>query len=653
MKTPPLLLAAALLFWGFLAGLPWLGAALGLALEASRLSRREWNPGLKEFSRISDLSAVTLAAMAAYFYITQPAVNAFYSLVKFLPLPLFPVALAQALSARGAVDAGALVMSLRRRADAAAPGPFLDVSRPFFVICLLAAGAARTPGPAFYAGFAALFGWLSWAERPAGARPYAWAPLLALAGLLGYAGQHGLHNLQILIEGKAAGLLFARAQSGDPYRSRTAIGQVGEIKQHGAVMLRLRKSGPGQIPKLLREASFDSYRDGEWRARGADFSPAAPAPGEGWRVSAGAGREKFSVYSRFDRGRGMLALPAGARSVSGLPAEEVGLNRLGAVRAEGTHPRPVYEVAWDLSPGAGRDSAPGPADLALPDAEAALVKRLAGELGLASLPPNEALAALHGYFSREYRYSLYQAGGEKDLSPVERFLTQTRAGHCEYFATATVLLLRAAGIPARYATGYSVQEYSRLQKAYLVRQRHAHAWALAYDGRSWADADNTPSTWLEEETARASAAEPLLDLWSWLTYNFFTLRADLPEGWRRPLAWLLAGLAALALWAGARRFRLRGAAAAGAGAERRGLDSEFYAVERALAREGLGRRQGETARAWLGRLDGGAGDWVELRRLAALHARLRFDPAGLRPAERQDLRDKAPAWLAARQKEKV
>ncbi|MBT8330725.1 MAG: transglutaminase-like domain-containing protein, partial [Deltaproteobacteria bacterium] len=39
---------------------------------------------------------------------------------------------------------------------------------------------------------------------------------------------------------------------------------------------------------------------------------------------------------------------------------------------------------------------------------------------------------------------------------IENFLTRSRSGHCEYFATATVLLLRQAGIPARYARGYSV-----------------------------------------------------------------------------------------------------------------------------------------------------------------------------------------------------
>lgn len=653
MKTPPFLLGAALFFWGWETGLPWLGGALGLALEASRLARRDWDPGLKEFSRVSDLSSVLLAALAVYFYATLPAVTAFSSLVKFSVLPLYPVALAQAFSARGAVDFGALLFSARRRAAGGPPGPFVDVTRPFFVACLLAAGAANVRGPVFYFATVALFAWFLWPARPVYARAWARVPLLALAAALGYAGQFGLHNLQIFLEGKG-GLIFGQAGPGDPYRSHTSIGQVGELKQYGTIVLRLKKSGPGRVPGLLREAAFDSYKAGEWRAREAPFVPAAAVNGDGWAVSAGPAAQEFSVYSRFERGRGLLALPAGARAVSGLPAEDVGINRLGTVHVDGTPARPVYGVAWDPAPGAGRDAPPGPGDLALPDGEAALVKRLAGELGLASLPPEEALAALHGYFSREYRYSLFQAAGG-GVSPLERFLTQTRAGHCEYFATATALLLRAAGIPARYATGYSVQEYSRLQKAYLVRKRHAHAWALAYVNGTWLDADNTPSTWLDEETARASPAEPLKDAWAWLAYNFFTFRPGLPAGWKFPLFFLLAAAGGFALRKTARRFFSARPDAQGAAEARPGLDSEFYAVERALSLEGFGRRQGESVRAWTRRLSGpggvpGAG---ELGRLAALHNRLRFDPAGLPPGGREELKAGARGWLEKRKKAKV
>ena len=77
-------------------------------------------------------------------------------------------------------------------------------------------------------------------------------------------------------------------------------------------------------------------------------------------------------------------------------------------------------------------------------------------------------------------------------------MRNARAGHCEYFAASTTLLLRAAGIPARYATGFAVMEYSPLEAAFVVRARHAHAWSRAWNGERWVDLDTTPPSWLQE-----------------------------------------------------------------------------------------------------------------------------------------------------------
>lgn len=80
--------------------------------------------------------------------------------------------------------------------------------------------------------------------------------------------------------------------------------------------------------------------------------------------------------------------------------------------------------------------------------------------------------------------------------PVERFLTYTRAGHCELFASAAVLMLRASGIHARYITGFVCTD---LHPAgwYYATGRNAHAWVEAYDPESgkWIAYDPTPETW--------------------------------------------------------------------------------------------------------------------------------------------------------------
>jgi transglutaminase-like putative cysteine protease len=68
--------------------------------------------------------------------------------------------------------------------------------------------------------------------------------------------------------------------------------------------------------------------------------------------------------------------------------------------------------------------------------------------------------------------------------PVDMFLFDTRRGFCEHYASAFVVMLRAAGIPARVVTGYQGGEMNPRGGYMIVRQSDAHAWAEAViDGR--------------------------------------------------------------------------------------------------------------------------------------------------------------------------
>lgn len=92
------------------------------------------------------------------------------------------------------------------------------------------------------------------------------------------------------------------------------------------------------------------------------------------------------------------------------------------------------------------------------------------------------------HFNREFfRYTLQpQILGD---SPVDEFLFQTKAGFCEHYAAAFVVLMRAANIPARVVTGYLGGEMNG--DYMIVRQADAHAWAEAYIGGVWQRFDPT------------------------------------------------------------------------------------------------------------------------------------------------------------------
>ena len=81
------------------------------------------------------------------------------------------------------------------------------------------------------------------------------------------------------------------------------------------------------------------------------------------------------------------------------------------------------------------------------------------------------------------------------------FLEESDTGFCVHFASATVVLLRAAGIPARYVTGYLV--VAEAGKPVTVLERSAHAWTEAYiGGIGWVPLEATPAEVLSfaEET---------------------------------------------------------------------------------------------------------------------------------------------------------
>lgn len=100
---------------------------------------------------------------------------------------------------------------------------------------------------------------------------------------------------------------------------------------------------------------------------------------------------------------------------------------------------------------------------------------------------------LERHLQTEYEYTLDFVGRSAE-DPIEDFLFRSRSGHCEYFATSMVLMLRSQGVPARLATGFLGAESNFLQGYFIVRQENAHAWVEAYlaDEGAWRFFDPTP-----------------------------------------------------------------------------------------------------------------------------------------------------------------
>lgn len=649
MKAPPFLLGGALAFWGWQTGM-WLSAsALAIALESARFVSWRLPFSDKAFARIADFSTLLLLAFAAYQFIFGYFPQGLFIIFQWLPLVLFPLMGAQAYSTDNQIKLGALFITLR---GGQAGQTNIRMDYFYFASCLLGAAAANVQTPWFYGVLSLLLAWVLWGIRPARHSFVLWCAVMTLAIGLGYAGHVGLSRLQTQVQESTTEWLadFLNPET-DPYQSSTHIGKLGKIKLSDRVVLRVKPSDGQATPTLLRDAAYNTYVSGTWLARPLQFrSVKSENDDTSWALGAASSPShtvEISLYAK--REKAVLALPLGTFRVSHLPAEGFEINPFGGVKVNGIPGLVIYQAQF--SPTTSWDAPPTPDDLQIPGNLAKPLSTVATQLRLEARPPEEALAAIEGFFADNFKYTQFLGDTETGPRSLDEFLLRSRAGHCEYFATATVLLLRKAGIPARYATGYSVQEFSPVEDRYLVRARHAHAWALAYIGGHWREIDTTPATWASLEEKGESTLQPLFDLGSWLAYRYslwrmngikeLDLRIFIPPG---------VILAAILAW----RLRKKRLVTIRQTREESGIqkpslhlcaDSPFYRVIERLNQGGACREKRETLMQWINRIMPDKGDKQRLHELLGLHYRYRFDPAGLGEAEKAKLLSLTKTWL--------
>jgi transglutaminase-like putative cysteine protease len=106
-------------------------------------------------------------------------------------------------------------------------------------------------------------------------------------------------------------------------------------------------------------------------------------------------------------------------------------------------------------------------------------------LAKASVDPGERYAtarALEAYLrdSGLFSYNVHPPARNEKLDPLEDFVVEHPAGHCEFFAGALAMMLRSQGIPSRVVIGFRGSEWNDAGKYYQVRQSNAHTWVEAY-----------------------------------------------------------------------------------------------------------------------------------------------------------------------------
>jgi protein-glutamine gamma-glutamyltransferase len=117
----------------------------------------------------------------------------------------------------------------------------------------------------------------------------------------------------------------------------------------------------------------------------------------------------------------------------------------------------------------------------------ALGRQWAGE----NPDPRTIMAKAGRLFSTGFTYTL-EPPVLDPIHPYDDFVFNSRQGFCEHYSGSFVLLMRAAGIPARVVTGYQGGEVNPLNNELIVRQADAHAWAEVWvKDEGWVRIDPT------------------------------------------------------------------------------------------------------------------------------------------------------------------
>lgn len=142
----------------------------------------------------------------------------------------------------------------------------------------------------------------------------------------------------------------------------------------------------------------------------------------------------------------------------------------------------------------------------LPDRVIALSRRLTAT----SPTPYDRALEIES-FLRTFAYTLDLEAPPADRDVVDYFLFDLKKGYCDYYASAMVVLSRAAGMPARLVTGYFTGTYNAQLNAYLVTAADAHSWPEIYfPGYGWIEFEPTrgrPALDRDESTPLATSLD--------------------------------------------------------------------------------------------------------------------------------------------------
>jgi len=285
----------------------------------------------------------------------------------------------------------------------------------------------------------------------------------------------------------------------------------------------------------IRAIAYETYQDRRWRPLLNERRFATPDPAQLWPPSAAkASADVEHLYvTRLIETADLVCLPLDALAIH--CPEPVELDAMGVLRSHDEGANQEYDLLVLRRPNqqgplcSTMDEGQRQRALTVPlDIDARVIelaRKVAGSGDAAS-----RAVAIQSHLRSRHLYSLSYDPG--DGEPINDFILNQRAAHCQYFASAMVVMARAAGVPARYVSGYYAHEPAG--DGLVVRERDAHAWAECYiDGPGWVTFDPTPASGRPDQLFPKPSQ--WRSLWEWLQDVPRRVRAWIAQNGKRAL----------------------------------------------------------------------------------------------------------------------
>ncbi|UCD12215.1 MAG: DUF3488 domain-containing protein [Nitrospinaceae bacterium] len=330
--------------------------------------------------------------------------------------------------------------------------------------------------------------------------------------------------------------LDPRSQAMTGFSSTVRLGDVGQIKQNEAVVMRVEyyRGSNKVMPKMpiyWRGIALDHYNGLLWSSRAKTDWNSRNRPGDGTPVFSSRRQSDLVRQEVF-----MESFDTNLVFTHGLPYlvdgtfTQIQMDENYTLRtADRRNPGPKkFTLISDISRPEASYTEPMPhmnqrvfphRYLQLPPVDAK-IKHLASRIVRDMQSPAEKAQGILEHFQTGFDYSLEMKTSPHE-SALEHFLFTRKAGHCEYFASAMVVLLRLAGVPSRMVNGFTSGEWNEMGEYFIIRQKHAHSWVEAFlPGRGWVIFDPTPpdpGLGLENRSSQLARALDLMRL-NWQRY---------------------------------------------------------------------------------------------------------------------------------------